>query len=70
MVFGLLTARGKIAVKEDYTIHADALAPKVNRASASMILAVQDKQHTLLFQTWVKPIPRYDSKRYYIFCNL
>ena len=30
---------------------ADALAPEVARASAGMILAVQDRQHVFLFQS-------------------
>ena len=33
------------------TIPADALAPKVIRASAGMVLAVQDRQHILLLQS-------------------
>ena len=32
-------------------IHADALAPKIARASAGMILVVEDKKHVLLFQS-------------------
>ena len=34
------------------TMFDDALAPKVTNASAGMILAVQDRQHALLFQSW------------------
>ena len=30
---------------------ADALAPKVTRVSAGMVLAVEDRQHVLLFQS-------------------
>ena len=57
------------------TTPADALDPKVARASAGMVLAVYDRQHVLLFQnlissTWVNPNPRYDSKCEYIFYNL
>ena len=33
------------------TLPADALAPKVAKASAGMVLAVQDRQHVLLFQS-------------------
>ena len=33
---------------------ADALAPKVTRASAGMVLAVLDRQHVLLFQGYRK----------------
>ena len=34
-----------------YTMPADALAPKVTRAPADMALAVPDRQHVLLFQS-------------------
>ena len=33
------------------TMPADALAPKVARAPAGMVLAVKDEQHLLLFQS-------------------
>ena len=33
------------------TMPADALAPKVAKVSAGMVLAVQDRQHVLLFQS-------------------
>ena len=33
------------------TMPADALAPEVTRASTGMVLAVQDRQHVLMFQS-------------------
>ena len=53
---------------------ADALAPKVTSALVGMALAMQDRQHVLLFldlnsSTWDKPNPRYDSKWKFILVN-
>ena len=42
--------RWNISAFGDNTMPADALAPKVIKASAGMILAVQDRQYALLFQ--------------------
>ena len=58
------------------TMPADALAPKVDRAPAGMVLSVYDRQHVaLLHPLWiqssfVEDIPSYDTKCEFIFNNL
>ena len=48
---------------------ADAIAPKVARASAGMVLYVQDRQHCELTSS-AEQNPRYDTKCEYIFNDL
>ena len=45
------SCKGNIPAVGANTMPADALGPKVARAPANMALAVQDRQHVLLFQS-------------------